>query len=191
MKLFVFRTLNKVTVLLTKRISLKTVAIEIDRASLSHIWYPSVLPSCVVSTQSCNQIFTVRQRSCGKVIFSVVSASHSVQGHHVTIACDALDLTSSHQMSAPVGGSSCEHYPWCIGPHCTGPPASDFWWPRLETCSNLLTWGPPLVLTSGGYCWQAGSTHSSGMLSFKIWKQCVISCWYLLHKLLIRSDPHM
>ena len=75
-------------------------------------------------------------------------------------------------------GVSCDHYPWCIGPHCTGPPlyktitthASDIWWPRLETCSNcspedpLISdiWWPrcvhlrahtptPPVLTSGGW----------------------------------------
>ena len=43
----------------------------------------------------------------------------------------------------------CDHYPGCIGPHCTtlqGPspchlvhdsPASDIWWSRFETCSNI------------------------------------------------------
>ena len=36
-------------------------------------------------------IFTGRQQSCGKVIFSVVSVHHSV--HNVTITRDALDLT--------------------------------------------------------------------------------------------------
>ena len=29
---------------------------------------------------------------------------------------------------------------YCTGP---GPYASDIWWSRLETCSNLFTWGPP------------------------------------------------
>ena len=59
------------------------------------------------------------------------------------------------------------------GTTLTLPPASDIWWASLETCSNLLPWGPlspphPLVLTSGSrcsYCWQAGGTHPIGMLS--------------------------
>ena len=55
----------------------------------------------------------------------------------------------------------CDHYPWYIGPQgprapshqpqtCDitvqeplWPPASDIWWPRLVTCLNLFTWGPP------------------------------------------------
>ena len=67
-------------------------------------------------------------------------------------------------------GSPCDHYPWCIGPHCRAlprhqtirngstpspwtsymwPPASDIWWPSLEICSNLLIWGlPPLTIPS-------------------------------------------
>ena len=64
---------------------------------------------------------------------------------------------------------SCDHYPRHIGlhhtwnppPSCRAPPhqyrtppaASDIWWPRLENCSNLLTWGPLslTVVTSGGW----------------------------------------
>ena len=51
-----------------------------------------------------------------------------------------------------------------------GPP-SDIWWPRLETCLNLFTWGSltPKVQISGGYwgtySWQAGGKHPTGMLS--------------------------
>ena len=66
----------------------------------------------------------------------------------------------------------CQHYPWCIGPHCTGFPFpspfqtvamgiclgpsptssrhgtwessdSDIWWPSQESISNLFTWGLP------------------------------------------------
>ena len=53
-------------------------------------------------------------------------------------------------------GAPCDHYPKCIGPHpvrtlgpvpllpdmgltVQGPPASDIWWPRLDSCSNLFT----------------------------------------------------
>ena len=89
-------------------------------------------------------IATSRQRSRGKVTFSGVSVHHSLQGEE---------------------GSTCDHYPWSFGTHCTGPqpcpppdkghgtpqapdpapspepaPASDIWWSSLETCLNLLIW---------------------------------------------------
>ena len=41
------------------------------------------------------------------------------------------------------GSSPCDHYLWCIGPHCTYPsPTTDIWQSSVETCSNLFTWGP-------------------------------------------------
>ena len=43
--------------------------------------------------------------------------------------------------------SSCHYYPWCIGPHCTGPLLA------LDP-SRHGTWGPPglpLLVTSGGH----------------------------------------
>ena len=42
-------------------------------------------------------------------------------------------------------------HPPHIGPHWTGTPVSDIWWPSLGACSNLFTSGHPPVLTSGGY----------------------------------------
>ena len=42
---------------------------------------------------------TARQRSCGKIMFSVVSVCQSF---------------------CPGGWVLCDHYPWCIGPHHTG-----------------------------------------------------------------------
>ena len=85
-------------------------------------------------------IFTARQRSCGKLMFSL--------------------------MSVCPHGVPCDYYPWCIGSHCTGAlplpqdmrhwdpqtssrhgtwaPASDIEWSRLETRSNLFIWGLPL-----------------------------------------------
>ena len=47
------------------------------------------------------------------------------------------------------------------------PVVSGIWWPRLKTCLNFLMWAPPRVVTSGGYwyCWQAGGTYSTGMVS--------------------------
>ena len=64
-------------------------------------------------------IITARQRSFGKVIFSLVSVcSHG--SHHVTITHDA----------------------WCIDlrPSPALPPARDIWWASLKTCSNLFIW---------------------------------------------------
>ena len=58
----------------------------------------------------------------------------------------------------------CDHYPWCIGPHCTAPPphtwdlrdppASAIWWPSLETYSNRVTSGPH-------QCWHLVHTFGS------------------------------
>ena len=56
----------------------------------------------------------------------------------------------------------------------SGPLASDIWWPRLEACSNLFTWGPPPVLTFGGWStyggWEGG-TYPTGRLS------CYLCSW--------------
>ena len=72
-----------------------------------------------------------------------------------------LSFVSVHQSVIPgrEGGGQwkCDYSSWCTGPHCTGlapyppdirhgtpsPPASYIWWPFLETCSNLFTWGSP------------------------------------------------
>ena len=101
---------------------------------------------------------------------------HSFHGGvHATIIHGALDLTILGRLLPD------------MRPHCTGipkspPPAwtwdfavqgspalvtstSDIWWLRLETCSNLFTWGPP---GTGGY-WSTYcewlSMHYTGMLS--------------------------
>ena len=77
------------------------------------------------------------------------------------------------------GGGS-DHHSWCIGTHHTDtpsvqvpvPPASDIWWPRLETCSNLFTWGTPiLVLISGAI--EAYSKRSARTLL-----ECFLFCKY-------------
>ena len=53
-------------------------------------------------------LITDRQQSWGKVMFSVMFVflftGVGVEGSHVTITDEALDLTSSHQMSALVLG---------------------------------------------------------------------------------------
>ena len=48
-------------------------------------------------------IFTARQVSCGKVMFSVMSI------------CQSGILPTGRAIP-------CDHYPWCIGPHCIGSP---------------------------------------------------------------------
>ena len=103
------------------------------------------------------RIFTARQRSCVKVMFSQVSVILFRRG------------------------VPCDHYPWCKGPHCTvspnmgphclglpEPPASDIWWPSLEACSILFTSRP----LSADTWWllnhiqlvQESGTHPTGML---------------------------
>ena len=89
-----------------------------------------------------------------------------------TITHDRLDLTLQGP-SPPGGGTSLHRDPthpeWDLTVH--GPSTSDTWWPRLDTYSNLFTWGTPSppVLTSSGYwnrySWQADGTHPTGMLS--------------------------
>ena len=64
-------------------------------------------------------VITIRQRSCGKVMFSVVSVHHSVQGgSYVTITHDALDFNVQGLFPPPIPR------PWAL-PHAT-----DIWQPR-------------------------------------------------------------
>ena len=90
-------------------------------------------------------------------------------------------------------GVPCDHYPWCIGHHCTGPlldlgshctgkprPSSQTWDPTVQPPPILKSggqeWRPfhPLyralpVLASFGYwstyCWQLRGMHPTGMPS--------------------------
>ena len=97
----------------------------------------------------------------------------------------------------------CGHYPGCIGPHLTGPPtppspakhwpalshnmdtnrqrpqpyrdyaASDIWWRRLKTCSNMFTcWLPLPDLTSGGY-WRK-STYGQLKRPVRMLLECLL-----------------
>ena len=88
-----------------------------------------------------------------------------------------------------------EGVPWCIGPHCTGPPplppppdmrphctgplnpapASDFWWPSLENLPSTDTsiwWLPPKhVRLASGWC--TSYTYISCLMQYfqwQIWK---------------------
>ena len=107
----------------------------------------------------CGRLFTNRQRSSGKVMFLQVSV-------------------------ILFRGVPCDHYPWYIGPHCTGnppgpypmyrAPASDIWWESLKTYSNLYTSGPPSAniwwLLKHVWLMKAGGTHPTGMLSCMTWR---------------------
>ena len=99
----------------------------------------------VQPTSIITSVITIRQRSCRKVMFSVMSVclSFHPQGGPMW-PLPIMHWTSLYRVLPP-----------CRGTHlCTGPTlASDIWWPRLDTCSNSFTWGFPMVLTSGGgYC---------------------------------------
>ena len=102
-------------------------------------------------------IFTTRQRSCGKVMFSVMSVCW--RGSHMAITHDVLDLTEQGPQPSPDMELHCTGTPLNMGPHYKDPPvpalldmepyctwtpshaASDILWPSLETCSNLFTSG--------------------------------------------------
>ena len=77
------------------------------------------------------KVSTTRQRSCRKVKFSVTCVCHSV--------CPR--------------GDKCDHHPWCIEPHCTGPPVpirygTSWPWPSLQvTTLDIRQWH--LVPTTG------------------------------------------
>ena len=100
---------------------------------------------------------------------------------HVAITHDTLDLTvqpppSPQLWPEPLFTHGTWVYPWSQPWH----PASDIWWPSLETCSNLFH-GPDCtgrlpVLTSGGHWgmfgWQVSSKHPTEMLS----------CFYYFHR---------
>ena len=78
------------------------------------------------------------QQSCRKVKFSVVCVCQSVcrRRSHVTITHDALALTVQGPPTPNMG-------PQCTGSPLALVPANGIRWPRLESCSKLLTWGSP------------------------------------------------
>ena len=127
------------------------------------------LPTMLRAPAYCEHIFTARQQSCRKVIFSLVSVCLSVQGRGQSPS----DYTGNLLALPPPP-------PLNMGPHCTGTrpapvpfavqwsPGSDTWWPRLETCSNLITWRHSPVLTSSGY-WNTHVGSASRRYAF-YWK---------------------
>ena len=124
-------------------------------------------------------IFTISQRSCGKVMFSVMFLSVQYDRYSWRNRLVPSPLHGATGIGSPwlqfslllISRTALDirHVPL---PHVALfslalPPATDIWWPSLETFSNLFTWG--LVLTSGShwstYSWQAGGTHPTGLLS--------------------------
>ena len=91
-------------------------------------------------------IFTKGQRSCGKVMFSVVSVCHSEHSvewaSHVNINDDALDLTT--QGPPPSSGYDISLSPPHTRPQCPGTLPS----PSPPHTWDLATQGPP---PSSGY----------------------------------------
>ena len=86
----------------------------------------SLTPEDQHNLLKCKYIFTTRQQSCGKVMFSVVYIGHSFcqgGGLHVTTTCDAL------------GQSQLTWDPPCPTPTNMGT--------LPQTCSNLVTLGQP------------------------------------------------
>ena len=100
-------------------------------------------------------------------IFSCVYPSDCPHGggSHVTITHDGLDLTVlgpqtlGHQTQdtlpslAPFSWTSDMWSPPYQTWDSSTPTASDTWWPSLETCWNLFTWGPNPPPTSTDNWW--------------------------------------
>ena len=114
-------------------------------------------------------IFTTHQRSCGKLKFSVVHVCLCWGGlmwpspmmYWTSLYIDPNPLTPAlslgHETSLYTDPSG--PTPWTWGITLQAPPASDIWWQRLDTCSNMFTWGLPRpVLTS------SGGPHPTGIL---------------------------
>ena len=127
-------------------------------------------------------LITARQRSCGKLVFSQVSVilfrgvpyDHypSCIGPHCTAHSQPRPCPPYHIKQGPLAQSLSPGHHIRQGrpaPTCPWPLTSDIWWPLMETCSDLFTCGPPLILISGDhqsmYSWQIGSMHPTIMLS--------------------------
>ena len=99
-------------------------------------------------------------------------------------------------------GVPCGHYLGCTGPHRTGPPVpsplyratapctgtqpcpllppSDIWWPKLETCLNLFTWGSHCTDHLGYLCtgvdiwWRPAERPTMAERTACIWLECFL-----------------
>ena len=128
----------------------------------------------------CHIYYPPKKLREGKVFSHVC---HSVQGSHVIITHDALELTiQGHTLTSPL--------PPPPGPHCTGTP------PPPPTCLNLFNLNsatpPPkhVQLTTTKLVhyealhngWQTGCWHTTGMLS------CFLT--YYIYRSVERRLPH-
>ena len=130
-------------------------------------------------------IITTLQRSCRKVMFSVMSVCHSVNTSPCDHYHDPFDLTVQGLPPSWTSDMGHPHPQICHGtPPAPAPlPASDIWWPSpVQTCS--LEDLHPTVIKSAGhhwstYGWQAGGAHPTEMLScFHNFWFSRVSCWY-------------
>ena len=92
---------------------------------------------------SCSKKFTARQRGCGKVMFAVVSACHSVNPQVVPVSDHYLDLFNVVHLRTP------HHSPYrdppthvqtyFLGPHHAGTPHPGTSWLYTFMCTLVLT----------------------------------------------------
>ena len=87
-------------------------------------------------------LITTRERSCGKVIFSVVSVLQSF--------CPWAWASGEVEVQ-------CDHHPLWITPHCTAPPPPDMRPHCKET--PLLDMGPILLVAFGGQDYSPVETY--------------------------------
>ena len=106
-------------------------------------------------------IITVRQRSCWKLLFSVMSVCHSVHRGDPMWPLPVMHWTSPYRDMPPAQPRPSDMFKLLqLGPQCTGNPLPST---HVRTCSLSST-----------YDWQAGGWYPTGMLS------CDIT-YYILH----------
>ena len=122
-------------------------------------------------------LVTDRQRSCGKVMFLLVSVCLFMGREevlNVTITHDTLDLT--------LQGPSPRHQIWDYPPVLSSS-ASDIWWPSLETYSNFFIW-TPTPPPSTDIWWPKHIWLASGWYA-SYW---MLSCLHLISFSLLRGQ---
>ena len=125
-----WRLCNKINLLLARDSSFGQILMLL--VCSIHTYY--VLSLCRLSFHSASfsvlAFITAGQRSCGKVVFSVMP----VCSLHWTSLYRVPALPTLHICLPP------NRVP--TPPSLKDPVPSDTWWPRTDTCSNLSTWRP-------------------------------------------------